>query len=247
MVGKKCKSTVSLNFKFRLLAAKKPANKHRKTMRIFLLYSKSICVKDSQMLKKNFKKILIKSWVVQNIEAKISLRNTPYSVSKLLAQPDVWTLLQHTHVEKWAYLVESLCIPSATWKETPSEGNSDRRAKIRKTTVHSGVHRWRLKSWPSDHDGDQKAPPAAKYTNTASQKSTSTTRSKSAGHARRLPVSAWGCCCFAAEHTGQHSPSGVSVVWQSPTSSQTTSSHNTVPLSHKHTRQGSGLHIWSLG
>lgn len=107
--------------------------------------------------------------------------------------------------------------------------------------------RWRLKSWSSGHDGDLKAPPAAKYTNTASQKSASTTRNKSAGHACSLPVSAWGCCCFAAEHTGQHSPSGVSVVWQSPTSSQTTSSHNTVPLSHKHTRQGSGLHIWSLG
>lgn len=76
-----------------------------------------------------------------NREAKISLRNTPYSVSKLLAQPDVWTLLQHTHVEKWPYLVESLCIPSATWKEALSEGNSDRSAKIRKTTVHSGVHK----------------------------------------------------------------------------------------------------------
>lgn len=47
----------------------------------------------------------------------------------------------------------------------------------------------------------------------------------------------------AVKHTGQHSPSGVTVFWQSPRSSQTTSSHMAVPLLHTHTRHGSGLHM----
>lgn len=55
-----------------------------------------------------------------------------------------------------------------------------------------------------------------------------------------LPVSA------SATHTGQHSPSGIPVVLQSPTSSHTTSSQTTVPRSHIQTRHGSGFHIWLL-
>lgn len=41
---------------------------------------------------------------------------------------------------------------------------------------------------------------------------------------------------------GQHSPSGMSGLAQSVMSSQITSSHMTVPLSHTQIRQGSGFH-----
>lgn len=36
----------------------------------------------------------------------------------------------------------------------------------------------------------------------------------------------------AVEHTGQHSPSGALAIWQSPSSSHTTSSHATVPVAN---------------
>ena len=47
----------------------------------------------------------------------------------------------------------------------------------------------------------------------------------------------------AVKHTGQHSPSGVTVSWQGPRSSHTTSSHTAFPMSHTQIRHGSGFHM----
>lgn len=48
---------------------------------------------------------------------------------------------------------------------------------------------------------------------------------------------------LAVIHTGQHSPSGVTVFWQSPKSSQITSSHTMVPISQTQARHGSEFHM----
>lgn len=46
----------------------------------------------------------------------------------------------------------------------------------------------------------------------------------------------------SAAQMGQHSPNGISGLGQSFSSSQTISSHRTVPVSHTQMRQGSGFH-----
>lgn len=45
-----------------------------------------------------------------------------------------------------------------------------------------------------------------------------------------------------SEHTGQHSPTGISTDLQWLVSSQIMSSQTTLPMSHTHVRQGSGFH-----
>lgn len=47
---------------------------------------------------------------------------------------------------------------------------------------------------------------------------------------------------WSAAQMGQHSPNGISGLGQSFSSSQTISSHRTVPVSHTQMRQGSGFH-----
>lgn len=47
---------------------------------------------------------------------------------------------------------------------------------------------------------------------------------------------------WSAGQMGQHSPNGISGLGQSFSSSQTISSHRTVPVSHTQMRQGSGFH-----
>lgn len=47
---------------------------------------------------------------------------------------------------------------------------------------------------------------------------------------------------WSGAQMGQHSPNGISGLGQSLRSSQTISSHRTVPVSHTQMRQGSGFH-----